>query len=197
MQGFKQSLLSDHQDLIDSAGFTSYDLSVCDELSTKKTPQDPNSVTDDSPATGTASMEAGSTLGRSDIAYPLSLFDSLPEPPSTDTMDHLMRVFQEDFLQKAPFLSNISGPVSSGLNSASGVPSYLAFSKALLATLFSSRCHDRRWSWNLYNSGVKTFVGSVELDNRTCRNHLWYQAVSLAQRPKRALEWRHIANITL
>jgi hypothetical protein len=179
IQGFKQSLLSDYQNLATRGDFTFYSLTTSSQSIAQRSLDD-ESTTNDSPTTGTASSigAQGSTMGCSDIAYPLSLFDCFPELPSTDTMEGLTRVFRDAFLKNTPFLSSISQ--DSVLASASGNPSYLVFSKTLLATLFSESHHRRRWASNLYISGVKTFVGAVELDNRTSRNHLWYQAVSRA-----------------
>lgn len=177
IQGFKQSLLNDYQKLVTRSDFTFYSLSTS-SLPLSQPRYDADSTTNDSPTTGGGSSigAQGSTMGCSDIAYPLSLFDCFPELPSTDTMDGLSRIFRDVFLKNTPFLSHLSE--DSLLKSTSGNPPYLIFSKTLLATLSSESYDRRRWAFNLYISGVKTFVGAVELDNRTSRNHLWYQAVS-------------------
>lgn len=163
-QNFTQSLLSDYHELITSGDFTSYTLSPPHQ----------------SPSPTTTNDTPESTMGPSEIAYPLSLFDRFPEVPSAECLDLLTRAFHDKFLAKAPFLSSVSGDDGPGIYRQLGIPPYLAFSKALLGVTFSKRREAQRWTSNLYISSVKTFVGAVELDNRTSRNHNWFVAVGFS-----------------
>lgn len=122
------------------------------------------------------------SMGVSDLNYPLSLFDGLPELPIAGIIEDLTRTFEIGFLKKAPFLSslsNLESPILAGLTGRAPVPPYLAFSRALIGTLVSERLDYRIWAHNLYETALKLFVGSVELDNRTSRNMHWYGAVSM------------------
>lgn len=121
-------------------------------------------------------------MGVSDLNYPLSLFDGFPELPPASIIEDLTRTFEIRFLKKAPFissLSNLDSPILAGLTGRAPVPPYLAFGRALIGTLASERPECRLWAQNLYETTLKLFVGSVELDNRTSRNMHWYEAVSL------------------
>lgn len=80
------------------------------------------------------------SMGLSDLDYPLSLFDSFPDPPPATIIEDLTRTFEIAFLRQAPFLSsltNLNSPILTGLTRSAPVVPYLAFGRALIGTLDS------------------------------------------------------------
>lgn len=194
LRTFKQSLLADYKGFVGSMDFVPFALPNSSR-SAASTPArhvqpsrqllDVNHDVDSDnelhyePTSTPKTVPGIASMGVSDLNYPLSLFDGLPELPLASIIEDLTRTFEIGFLKKAPFLSSLSNmdsPILAGLTGRSPVPPYLAFSRALIGTLVCERLDYRIWAQNLYETALKLFVGSVELDNRTSRNMHWYEA---------------------
>lgn len=198
MHSFKRSLIVDYRDFIASSDFVRFIIPTAFRAATDASAQNtrpseqlpgvaveaesgPDSH-DRSAVTSMQNVPGIGSMGISDLNYPLSLFDSFPDPPPATVIENLTRTFEVAFLQKAPFLSSLTNSNSlilAGLTRNAPVAPYLAFGRALIGTLVSTNMECQRWASNLYQTTLKLFVGSVELDNRTSRNIYWYEAVSL------------------
>jgi hypothetical protein len=201
LHSFRQSLVADYKDFIASSDFVSFMIPTASQSATDASapnigPSGPLPDVNVDAESG-AGQHDGSTvtlaqnapgigsMGVSDLDYPLSLFDSFPDPPPATIIEDLTRTFEVAFLRKAPFLSSLTkldSSILAGLAGRAPVAPYLAFGRALIGTLVSKNEDCRRWASNLYQTTLKLFVGSVELDNRISRNIYWYEAVSLAKK---------------
>ncbi|KAJ5201256.1 hypothetical protein N7449_006059 [Penicillium cf. viridicatum] len=198
LKTFKQSLLSDYKSFIESEEFVHFEIPSSGS-SSAHTPSrhvqpsrqlpgvndevqdghERNTEHNHEPSAIAATVPGIGSMGVSDLNYPLSLFDNIPELPPASIIEDLTRTFETGFLRKAPFLSNLSNPdtpILAGLAGTAPVPPYLAFARALIGTVVSKRQECRIWAPGLYETTLKLFVGSVELDNRISRNIHWYEA---------------------
>ncbi|KAJ5381524.1 uncharacterized protein N7496_003952 [Penicillium cataractarum] len=195
VHSFKQSLVADYKDFIASSDFVPFIIPTASQSATDASAQNIRASGellgvnidaesglgqhDESVITLAQRVPGIGSMGVSDLNYPLSLFDSFPDPPPATIVEDLTRTFEVAFLGKVPFLSsltNLDSSILAGLTGSTPVAPYLAFGRALIGTLVSRNEDCQRWASNLYKTTLKLFVGSVELDNRTSRNIYWYEA---------------------
>ncbi|KAJ5693114.1 hypothetical protein N7462_002537 [Penicillium macrosclerotiorum] len=198
LETFKQSLLTDYKSFVQSEEFVHNEI-LSPRRSSTHTPfrdvqpsrqppcvhdelqddRERNTERNHEPSITAATVPGIGSMGVSVLNYPLSLFDNLPELPPASIIEDLTWAFETGFLRKAPFLSDLSNPDTPALAGLAGmtpVPPYLAFSRALIGTVVTRRQECCMWAPSLYETALKLFVGSVELDNRTSRNIHWYEA---------------------
>lgn len=111
-----------------------------------------------------------SSLGLSQLSYPLSLFDIGIDPLPSGVTEDLTDLFRDCFSKTAHFIRRLSQGGCLSHRVVTSVPLYLKLAKALIGTIMSQRSFYGRWTPTLYVTAVKQFVGAVEMGNRTSKN---------------------------
>lgn len=192
LETFKQNVLTEHKGFVGSCNYVQYQFPSLGDVPTHAKCMDllanDSFHIDNETWRMQEPLEVGSepslpeeetkfsTMGRSQLPYPLSLFDSFPKVPSSIDLDRLIHICDIEFISQTPFLSASHLSLTSHKFAPS---SYLIFAKALMATLVSRDAGHRHWARSLYHAASKLFVAAVELDNRISRSLSWYQAVSI------------------